>query len=198
MRAETRQTLAILRNRSLKGDVDAMWQLGLRELDWKSTSHTAKSAIALKRLREAARGNLDYQFQLGTMLVEGYGGLPKQIPKGIELLRKAARKGNSDAQYQLGVYFGTGTGGLERDRAASVKWYEKAAAQGNSTAMYNLAVAYSSSKSVMNLELARKWLVKGAQLGNEECLEWLSECLRTGQLGFKVGEDLSKFISDSA
>ena len=192
-------TSPALRRLALRGNADAMWRLGEQRLYRSQTPKLggAKSSTALWWFRRAARsGNLEYQFQLGTMLIEGYGGLPVQLSRGIELIRKAARKGHGGAQYQLGVYFGTGAGGLRRDRVESVKWYEKAAAQGNTMAMYNLAVAFSSAEAVKSMEKARNWLVKGAKLGNLECLEWLSKCADTGELGFDVGSDLSKILKD--
>ena len=53
----------------------------------------------------------------------------RDLPKALDLMRRAADGGDAEAQYHLGRYYNLGVG-TPRDASQAAAWYRKAAAQG--------------------------------------------------------------------
>ena len=73
------------------------------------------------------------QVLLGTMYLNGVGGLPCDYTKSLYWYGQAAEHGSSDGQYWLGFMYENGNGTL-KDINKAVRCYQKAAAQGHSGA----------------------------------------------------------------
>jgi TPR repeat protein len=82
----------------------------------------AIETLFLERAHEA--------FGLGSMYLNGRGGLAKDDEEAVKWYRKAAEQGEVEAQTYLGFMYEQGLGGLPQNRAEAVKWYRKAAEQG--------------------------------------------------------------------
>ncbi|MEP8835264.1 lysozyme inhibitor LprI family protein [Enterobacter roggenkampii] len=92
---------------------------------------------AMQLLTESANdGNIKAQQLLGNMLT--YGGLvPKNIPLGIEYIKKAALQNNPDAQIDLGYAYSKGVG-VPNDNDMALMWYKKAKINGSPIAERNI------------------------------------------------------------
>ncbi len=93
-----------------------------------------RSASDLQPL--AVQGDLDAQFQLGTLFYQGKG-VQQDYTQAFLWYRRAAQQGNSDAQYSLGNMYLMGEG-IKQDDYQARQWYEKAAEQGHESAQHNL------------------------------------------------------------
>jgi len=93
-----------------------------------------RSASDLQPL--AVQGDLDAQFQLGTLFYQGKG-VQQDYTQAFLWYRRAGQQGNSDAQYSLGNMYLMGEG-IKQDDYQARQWYEKAAEQGHESAQHNL------------------------------------------------------------
>lgn len=82
----------------------------------------------------AARGLPDAQWALGTLLLRGAPGVPRD-PKAAEpLLRRAAERGNPGASFQLGIAMLSDQDGLQQRPQEALLWIQRAAARGQKEA----------------------------------------------------------------
>lgn len=95
------------------------------------TSFFAKAAASISG---------DAEFQEGMSYLKG-NGVPRDVAKGIQLIRVAAEQGHADAQNKLGDYYKNGRGVVQSNMEA-VAWYRKAAEQGHAVAQCNLGYCY--------------------------------------------------------
>jgi TPR repeat protein len=82
----------------------------------------------------AERGLADAQWMLGTLLLRGADGVPKDPPLAEALLRRAAERGNPGAAFQLGIALLSANDGLSPNRREAVVWISRAAARGQKEA----------------------------------------------------------------
>lgn len=97
------------------------------------------------------------QYYLGKAYLYGMG-VDKNEKKAFEYAKKSANKNNSSGLNLLGVIYDYAEG-VNKDETKAFKYYEEAAKLGNTKAMVNLA-------KVINLEEAKKWLIKAHDLGD--------------------------------
>ena len=116
-------------------------------------------AEAAKWFRKAAdQGDVDTQFNLGAMYVNGEG-VPQDHAEAVKWFRKAADQGDADAQFNLGVAYGNADG-VPQDDVQALLWFTLAGAQGNADAIRyrNEAIAKMTPAQVAEAErLAREW-----------------------------------------
>lgn len=111
------------------------------------------------------RARLDYAY----LNISGRWGIPKDIDKGLALVKSLAESGYDSAQLDYGLFYSAGRYGIEQDRTKAFYWYQKAAEQGNRSALYNLGLAYRYSRGVekdlvMSIEYFQQAWEKGFDL----------------------------------
>ena len=138
-----------------RGDVDAQFRLGSRNVGAGVTQNHAEAA---KWFRLAAeQGHAGAQLKLGDMHYRGVG-VPRDHAEAAEWFRRAAEQGEEWAQHALGVLYETGEGVLQ-DYAESAKWLRLAAEQGNASAQFQLGLKYHYGKGVpQDYVVAHMWL----------------------------------------
>lgn len=118
----------------------------------------------------AEQGDVNAQFMLGSMYSTG-NGVPLNMDKAVEWLRRAAKQDDVEAQFSLGVMYRTGKG-VSQNLAQAAKFFRLAAKQGQAKAQTNLAVMYGlgdgvSRNPVMAYMLADIAATQGYKKGNE-------------------------------
>ena len=115
-------------------------------------------------------GNEWAVLNLGELYVEG-----GSYPTALKWFNKALESSNT----QLRANAMNGIGKLyqkEGDTRKSVIWWQQAAELGDSAAQVYLGYAYLNGNGISrNLELAKKWLTKAAEQGDEWAQEGLDE-----------------------
>lgn len=113
-------------------------------------------AAALREFLPPARsGNTLAQLRLAEIYFNGGPGLDRDIPRGMEWLRKAAAAGNPAAVFFLGRVLAEGGLGQAPDLAEGVRLLEIAAKGGNVQAMGLLAPIYLTGGSEVPKNEAR-------------------------------------------
>ncbi len=105
-------------------------------------------------LKQAEKGNLDAQCDLGAMYANGVG-VPQDYEKALKWTRKAASKGHSLAQHNLGIL-------LPKSAQEAVIWGQEAAKNGGAEAQWALGCAYADCHDFVN---AMAWHRKAAEQG---------------------------------
>lgn len=111
---------------------------------------TAQNLDVAALRAQAASGDANAEFQLGTLLYVGLDVIQDYIG-AADWLKRAADQGNADAQCELGFLFQTGSfaqGPPPPDPKSALPWYEKAAAQHNGCGNYALAHLYNTGIGV--------------------------------------------------
>ena len=75
---------------------------------------------------------------LGSMYLEGRGGLTKDDVQALSWFRKSADAGDEMGMISLGYMYSNGLGGLPKDVEQAVVWYRKAAQLGSAEAQATL------------------------------------------------------------
>jgi TPR repeat protein len=99
---------------------------------------------------QAAAGNANAQFQLGTLDYVGLGVVQDYIG-AMAWLQKSANAGNAEAACEAGFLYQTGSFGQgppPPDPKDAAPWYAKSAAAGNACGEFALAALYQSGKGV--------------------------------------------------
>ncbi|RLA74275.1 MAG: hypothetical protein DRG78_21465 [Epsilonproteobacteria bacterium] len=103
--------------------------------------------------------NAEEQRTLGEINEKVY----HNIPKAVQLYKKAANQGNLYAQLRLGNLYKKGVG-IRRDDQQAAHWFLQAAKQGDSVAQYNIAYFYYNGIGIAkNKKEAEKWFEKAAE-----------------------------------
>ena len=117
---------------------------------------------AAKWFRLAAeQGNVDAQYNLGTMYSNGQG-VPQDYAQAVKWLRLAAEQGDASAQNSLGLMYGKGEG-VPEDYVQAHKWFNLAAAQGNANGATNrdITAKLMTPQQIERAQaLARNWKPK--------------------------------------
>ncbi len=130
-----------------------------------------KAINELKPLAEI--GDAKAQNLLGKMYYLGQG-TPKNIPKGVALLREAAKKGIPEAQGAIGYMHLIGESGALLDIKLAQDWMTKAANQGDVNSQYNLAVMYGGKGIKEDPAKSSHWMRKAAEQGHKYALNNLA------------------------
>jgi len=121
-------------------------------------------------------GDADARFMLGQCHFNGHLGLPKNVPKGIELWKDAARLGSIEAHCNLACCYENGDG-VKRDIDQFVYHCEVAAIGGDHDSRYSLgSVEHEDGRKDRAL---KHWTI-AAQMGHENSLKRILELYRTG------------------
>lgn len=107
-------------------------QYGVGDKKWmgKNLSYDETNRFALDWFgRAAAQANRDAICELAAMEYIGVA-TPKNLPKALQLYRKAAELGQVDAMYQVGTAYMNGIG-VERDYPSALRWLARSAAYGD-------------------------------------------------------------------
>ena len=121
-----------------RGHVKAQEELGLFYLNGIGVEQNLLEAF--KWFDQAAlKGNIEGCYCLGTLLKEGEGGIPQNIPLGLEWIRKAAEGNHALALYEMRIYCANGYL-VPRDHDLALSWCRKAVKGGSSLAKEDLKI----------------------------------------------------------
>lgn len=148
------------------------------------TEASSTEQETVKRLRKRMALNDPIAISvLGTFYAYGQG-VPRNVPKAIELWEQAAELGSTEAHAYLGDAYNTkfdNGRGMEqsaRDWKTAVRYYERAAKGGHEQARFNLAALHNDAG---NEELARKHWMIVAKMGNDMGLMVVKEGYTKGE-----------------
>jgi TPR repeat protein len=94
----------------------------------------------------AALGYPEAMYNLAYLYLNGEG-VDRDVPTGLDWMRRAAESGKPHMQYNLAVLLNEGIL-AEPDREQAVHWYRRAADQGYPQALHNLAWCYLQGTGV--------------------------------------------------
>ena len=119
-------------------------------------------------IQAAEKGNIAAMNYAGMYLCNGYGGLQKDISKGIAYLTKAADAGLAAAQVNLGRAYMNPQYGLKRDFDKGLKYIMAAAEKNNGDAMLYMGYNYEVGRGVKKDKAkALEWYDKAVKAGNK-------------------------------
>jgi TPR repeat protein len=159
---------------------------------------TSSQSADIKAVRKQAEaGNVDAQFNIGSIYENG-AGVKQDYAEAGRWYRKAAERGDVRAQYNLGIFHQNGWG-VPQNPAEAAKWYRKAALQGSAAAQYNLGFMYLNGQGVpQNFAEAEKWYRKSAEQGDVDATrilglayylgKWVPKDLVQSYFWFSVAE----------
>jgi TPR repeat protein len=116
--------------------------------------------------RQAAQGNLEAVFLMGTAYDEGLG-VAEDPAQALDWFRTAAAGGHTLAEHNIGNAYAAGRG-VAADPAAAVTWWTRAATKGDAVPALRLGEAYERGTGVpVDLVTARRWYADAAARGNQ-------------------------------
>jgi len=120
-----------------------------------------------KTLASAGKGEVESQYDLGNMYIEGVG-VDADLTKAAAWYEKAASQGYEKAQYKLGlIYYEEGS--TKKNLPLAFKLFREAAEKGYPAAQFYLGKMYASGQGVKrDYEKALAWLRKAADGGFNE------------------------------
>ncbi len=162
-----RQDADEISNSAMQGDVVSQYLLGTMYIQgiW-----VDKDAIkAAKWFEKAADGgNANAQYELGTMLLRGEGGLSKDEGRAVAWLQASAEQGNASAQQTLGLLLLDGSH-VSKDVPKAASLLQKAAAQGRTDAMMMLGFLFADGEGVpVDIAKAESLWTSAAEKGGDE------------------------------
>jgi TPR repeat protein len=176
-------TIDQLETLALKGNADAMLELGERLIQGQGADTNATQG--LQWIRKAAdAGKANAWFDLGMIYSNGMG-VALDMPKAIDCYHKGAEMGNAECQGSLGLLYQAGErvpGGVKENLTEAAKWYRLAAEQNQTEAMFHLAQLYLWGQGVKQDDAeAVKWFRKGSELGSADAQWNLGKCYQVGK-----------------
>lgn len=103
-------------------------------------------------------------------LIEG-AGIPRDVPRGLRLLRKAARTGEPAAVNYLGFCYLTGEG-VKKDMSRGFRLSLEAAEAGLAAAQFDVAVCLARGLgTVKDTRAAERWLRRAAKGQDADAME---------------------------
>ncbi len=124
-----------------------------------SNEHRFSKTLAL-----AMEGDMENQYDLGNMYMEGVG-VDTDKRKAIDWYGKAAAQGYEKAQYKLGlVYYEENS--PEKDMSLAFRFFNEAAGKGHPAAQFHIGKMYASGQGVeRDYRTALQWYGKAADGG---------------------------------
>jgi TPR repeat protein len=117
------------------------------------------SAEELTRLlAEAGKGNMESQFELGNIYING-DGVPINYKDAFTWYEKAALQGHADAQFSLGLMYDKGHIGIPKNNENAYVWYKLASEQGLEDAQRNFT-SLENLMTTSEIERANRSLTK--------------------------------------
>ena len=158
--------VAALRRIASRGDVEAMYELGMVYRDGDGAPKDLKVAFTWFR-KAAARGKAEAMNEVGCAYSRGHG-VPRNYTAALTWFRKAAAEGDVIAMLNVGVAYDMGQG-VPIDDAEAVKWYLLSAQGGDPTAALYLGSMYERAEGVrLDFEEAARWYRKAAKSDDAE------------------------------
>lgn len=152
----------------------------------------------------AEAGNLDAQYHLGMMFLNGQG-VNVDLTKAVKWFKASGAQGDPGAQFLIGEMNLKGMG-LIQDYKKAGSWFKKSAEQGYPDAQYRLGEWYADGKGgITDLVLAYVWLklagANGIQAGDKkrERIEnqlTFQEIKQADKLAFNLWNKLEKRTLD--
>ena len=136
-----------MREAARKGVLPALYNVGncyasgtgVRQSDYNAQLYYSAAAEG---------GDPAAKFTLGTWIVQGRGGLEKDLEKAFDLQLESAQAGHLAAAFNVGCHFLAGQG-CEKNPEEAAIWFQKAADEGNiMQACVNLANMYREGMGV--------------------------------------------------
>jgi len=158
-----------------EGNGEAMARMGQLYLDGEGVPKDNGKARQWYE-KAASHGSAAAMNDLGLMYTQGRD-VDQDYQKGRQWFEKAAEGGNETAMSNLGQMYLQGMG-VPADKVKAKQWFEKAANAGSTDGMFYLAVRIEDEtdmtnksplgrlQAVQQLEVARQWVQKAADLGN--------------------------------
>lgn len=108
---------------------------------------------------------------------KGVGGLPKDLRKATEMLKKGSDLGDPDAPFYLSVYYANGDGGLPQSDTDAFNYTQLSAQRGFVKAMFAMGIIFEGGYfgQQQNMDKAIQWYIKAAKNGNSDAIVRLSE-----------------------
>jgi uncharacterized protein len=132
----------------------------------------------------AARTYEGAKYNLAAALIEG-DGVPKDVRKGLRLMRAGERAGDVDSMNYLGFCYRVGEG-VEKDPRKGFALSLKAAKAGLAAAQYDIGMCLLSGTGVeKNSSAAERWISRAARRGDSDAQEYLAR--RRGRRKPKAG-----------
>ena len=149
-----------LLERAERGDVEAMFRLGIR-YDQENGERDIVEAVKWYK-KAAGLGHRDAQHVLGVLYVTG-DGVPIDFAEAEKWLLKSAEQGNTAAQHDLALMYRN----QKNDHEASLKWLLKSAEAGNVAAQLQMSKVYGLGIGVdVSPQDAFKWCERAANQGD--------------------------------
>ncbi len=177
-------------NAAKNGNSVAQYALAENFID---SRHSSNNKLGLIWLSKSANNNNPKALtKLGGLYITGKL-VPKDLPKGLALLNKAASENYIPAMIELGkVALG------QNEYQEAIQWFNKAASAHNVDAYLQLAHAYLQDKSpVYEPENGFLWTLKAAQEGSVQAKTELANLYKNG-IGTGADEVLSKQWQEQA
>lgn len=134
---------------------------------------TFKFSESLPVYRAAVNGDVNAQFELGMLFIQG-DAVRKDFTRGVEWLQRAAEQDHIGAQLQLADMYLRGVE-LQQDAVEAFQWYLRAARRGDAQAQYMLGNLYRAGSGVReNFSEARRWYAAAARQGHPKAKERLA------------------------
>tara|TARA_B100001093_G_scaffold91781_2_gene83909 strand:- start:765 stop:1763 length:999 start_codon:yes stop_codon:yes gene_type:complete len=96
-----------------------------------------KKAFELYERRAIVDNNPEAQDVLGTMFLNGWGGVKKNYRTAYKWFKKGANNGDSNAQFNMGDMYHKGKY-VKKNHVKAIRWFEKALEQGHEEAKKRL------------------------------------------------------------
>lgn len=168
-----------LRTWADRGDADAQFELGLRQLTGEGVKKNDKEGVEWIK-KAAEQKHVRAQFVLGSLYEDGLG-VEKSEPKAFEWYRKAAENGFPAAQHAAAMAYDLGRG-VKQDPAAAAKWLQKAADQDHAPSQTALAAKFERGVGVAkSTAKAALYYLRAAQQDFVPAMSRLASLYYTGQ-----------------
>ena len=157
----------------------------------RSTPAAPADPILANLYHRAEAGDTHAMVDLGMRYVYGRG-VPKNYPRAVSWLLKAANEGDSTGMNNLGVMYANGFG-VPKDYQEAVSWYRKAADAGYVPAMANLGSMYEKGNGfAKDSQQAVRWYQRAAQAGSISAMYDLGAMYESGE---GVGKDRQQAVA---
>ncbi|EJK46305.1 hypothetical protein THAOC_35031 [Thalassiosira oceanica] len=128
------------------------------------TPHPSDDVSALAMIQKrVSKGDAEAINHLADQYFHGYLGLPKDVPRAIELMAEAAELGSVNAHHNLGVTYYNGHG-VEEDKPRGICHWQQAALKGHLESRHLLGVVEYNQG---NCKLAVQHFMISAKMGYE-------------------------------
>ncbi|KAL7525712.1 hypothetical protein ACHAXR_002042 [Thalassiosira sp. AJA248-18] len=141
-----------------------------------TTAKTDAQIVASAHARVAAKDYVAMDV-LGESYLHGRYGLPRDVPRAIEMLNESAKHGVAKSHNSLGVVYGQGVGGVARDLKKAIYHYELAARKGHPKARHNLGVLAERSRQY---DRALRHYMIAANMGKDSSLKAIKNLFENG------------------